>query len=190
MAYIWQGVRTVDDLELLEALKRCDPNALETLWARYAGMMAYIVRGILPDPHEAEECLARVRVKLWEKLPSYQKEIASLSTWITAVCRNAAYDRLRQLQRQAQRTAPLTDWTPDPTPGPEGSLLRRERLERLNNALGALRDSDRRLFYRKYYYLQSTAQIAAELGLSERAVEGRLYRIRARLQKLLGGDMP
>ena len=178
----------MDDSELLERLKRGDPDALEALWARYAGMAAYIVRGILPDPHETEECLARIRVKLWEKMPGYQEETASLSTWITAVCRNAAYDRLRQLRRQAEHTAPLTDLTPDPSPSPEETLLRRERLERLKAALNVLRDSDRRLFYRKYYYLQSTAQIAAELGLSERAVEGRLYRIRTRLQKLLGGD--
>ena len=51
-----------------------------------------------------------------------------------------------------------------------------------------IRDRDRALFYRKYYYYQSTAQMAAGLGLTERAVEGRLYRIRKRLQKELGGD--
>ena len=180
----------MEDQELLERLKRGDPDALAALWTRYAGMVSYIVRGILPDPRETEECVAEIRVKLWEKLSGYQEETASLSTWITAVCRNAAYDRLRRLRRRAEHSAPLTEQTPDPAPTPEEALLRRERTERLKKALNALRDSDRRLFYRKYYYLQSTAQIAAELGLSERAVEGRLYRIRARLQKLLGGDTP
>ena len=47
---------------------------------------------------------------------------------------------------------------------------------------------DRNLFLRKYYYYQSTAQMAAELGLTVRGVEGRLYRIRKHLQKELGGD--
>ena len=37
------------------------------------------------------------------------------------------------------------------------------------------------------HILQSTAQIAAELGLSPRAVEGRLYRLKKRLAKALGG---
>ena len=32
-------------------------------------------------------------------------------------------------------------------------------------------------------------RIAAELGTTERAVEGRLYRIRKKLQKQLGGDV-
>ena len=65
----------------------------------------------------------------------------------------------------------------------------KERRERLQAALTALSARDRNLIYRKYYYLQSTARMAAELGLTERAVEGRLYRIRQKLQKKLGGEL-
>lgn len=70
---------------------------------------------------------------------------------------------------------------------PEGELLRRERTEALTRALNALSASERRLIYRKYYYRQSTAQIASELGLTERAVEGKLYRLKRRLRDMLGG---
>lgn len=55
-------------------------------------------------------------------------------------------------------------------------------------ASAAYPSSSRLLFYRKYYYRQSTAQIAVELGTTERAVEGRLYRIKKALRKALGGD--
>ena len=51
-----------------------------------------------------------------------------------------------------------------------------------------LPEAERKLFYRRYYYLQPISQIAAELGLSQRAVEGRLYRLRNRLRQELGGD--
>ena len=73
-------------------------------------------------------------------------------------------------------------------PSPEEEVLRRERAAQLRRAVDALSNNERLLFYRKYYYLQSTAQIAAELGLTERAVEGRLYRLRGRLRRLMGGD--
>ena len=163
--------------------------AMDRLLERYGPMMAYVVGGILSDPHEAEECLAKIRAKLWEKASSFDGERAGIATWLTAVCRNAAYDRLRALERQARRSGELTPETPDPAPGPEEELLRRERVQALERALGTLSQADRRLFYRKYYYLQSTARMAAELGTTERAVEGRLYRIRKKLQKQLGGDM-
>ena len=73
---------------------------------------------------------------------------------------------------------------------PEDALLRREQAERLTAAIARLGETDRRLFYRRYYYLQPIAQIAAEMGMTERAAEGRLYRLRQRLRRELGGDAP
>ena len=161
---------------------------LVQLMQKYGPMMEYIVRGILSDPHEAEECLAQIKAKLCEKHTLYDAEKSSPATWLTAVCRNAAYDRLRALKRQQEHTGELTDDLPDPTPGPEEQVLRSERQAALQAAIGTLNTADRQLFYRKYYYLQSTARIAAELSTSERAIEGRLYRIRKKLQKQLGGE--
>jgi len=161
---------------------------LEQLLQKHGPMMAYIVRGILSDPHEAEDCLAQIKAKLWEKADLYDDTKSSPATWLTAVCRNAAYDRLRALKRQTDRSGELTDDIPDPAPGPEEQLLREERSLALREAILSLSFADQQLFYRKYYYLQSTQRIAAELSTSERAVEGRLYRIRKKLQKQLGGE--
>lgn len=55
--------------------------------------------------------------------------------------------------------------SPSPELTPEEALLRQERQTALQAALGQLSAGERLLFYRKYYYLQSTAQIALELGL-------------------------
>ena len=51
-----------------------------------------------------------------------------------------------------------------------------------------LSQKERNLFYRKYYYLQSTEKIAAEMGMTVRSVEGKLYRIKKKLRKMMGGD--
>ena len=82
----------------------------------------------------------------------------------------------------------LSESTPSPDPTPEETLLKKERQEALKTALSRLSYKDRLLFYRKYYYRQSTAQIAAELGMTERAVEGKLYRVKKQLRKSLGGE--
>ena len=58
----------------------------------------------------------------------------------------------------------------------------------MKKELYAFSDRDRLIFYRKYYYMQSTAQIAAEMGMTERAVEGKLYRMKIQLRKRLGGE--
>ena len=162
---------------------------IEALLERHGPMMAYVVRGILSDPHEQEECLAQVRARVWERWESYDREKSSPATWLTALCRNAAYDRLRAQARQRERRGALDETMADPAPGPEEALLQKERLETLSRLLSAMSAGDRALFYRKYYYLQSTQQMAAELGTTARAVEGRLYRIRKKLQKQMGGEL-
>ena len=78
--------------------------------------------------------------------------------------------------------------TPSSEPTPEEIILREERQRELRRALGRLNQKERNLFYRKYYYLQSTAKIAAEMGMTERSVEGKLYRIKKKLRKMMGGD--
>ena len=131
----------------------------------------------------------QVRARVWERWESYDRERSSPATWLTALCRNAAYDRLRAQARQRERTGALDETLADPAPGPEEVLLQKERLETLSRLLSAMSAGDRALFYRKYYYLQSTQQMAAELGTTARAVEGRLYRIRKKLQKQMGGEL-
>ena len=169
----------MDPSAWMERLQQGDREALEPLLAHYEGMLRYIVSGVLSDPHRQEDCLAEVRLKLWEKREQYDPERSSPATWLTVLCRNAAVDHLRSAQRHSAEA--LDETRPDPAPGPEEQLLRKERAERLERALASLSS--------KYYYLQSTARIAAELGLTPRAVEGRLYRIRKGLQNKLGGDL-
>ena len=74
-------------------------------------------------------------------------------------------------------------------PSPEELIIQKERQSAVNYALRQISPKGRMLFYRKYYYLQSTAQIASELGMTERAVEGKLYRLKKQLRKMLGGEV-
>ena len=73
-------------------------------------------------------------------------------------------------------------------PTPEEIVLKEERKREIRRALDLLSQKERNLFYRKYYYLQSTEKIAAEMGMTVRSVEGKLYRIKKKLRKMMGGD--
>lgn len=175
------------ELELIRGLREKEQGAMTELLHRHGPLMRYIIAPILPDEREREECLSDVAMRVWEKIEQYEPEKGNWLGWLSAITRNTALNRARQNQKEGVHQ-PLKEDLTDGRNQPEEQTLRQERATALKRALAQLSFSERALFYRKYYYLQSTAQIAAELGMTERAVEGKLYRIKKQLRERLGGD--
>lgn len=164
-----------------------DKEAFGRFLARYTPLMRYIIAPILVDERDREECLSDICLRVWENIGKFDPNKGSFSTWLTIITRNTALSHARRLPPQTQ---PLHEDIVAPQSDPEALLLQKERQKALHKALQHLSERDALLFYRKYYFCQPTAQIAAELGTTERSVEGRLYRIRKKLQKLLKGEWP
>ena len=161
-------------------------QGMDALLLHYGPLMRYIIAPILQNPQDREDCLSEVSMRVWEKIGQFDGEKGSFCAWLTAITRNTALNHARKASGSSAEE--LSESTPSPELSPEETLLKKERQEALKTALSRLSYKDRLLFYRKYYYRQSTAQIAAELGMTERAVEGKLYRVKKQLRKSLGGE--
>ena len=161
-------------------------QGMDALLLHYGPLMRYIIAPILQNPQDREDCLSEVSMRVWEKIGQFDGEKGSFRAWLTAITRNTALNHARRASGSSAEE--LSESTPSPELSPEETLLKKERQEALKTALSRLSYKDRLLFYRKYYYRQSTAQIAAELGMTERAVEGKLYRVKKQLRKSLGGE--
>lgn len=161
-------------------------QGMDALLLHYGPLMRYIIAPILQNPQDREDCLSEVSMRVWEKIGQFDGEKGSFHAWLTAITRNTALNHARRASGSSAEE--LSESTPSPELSPEEALLKKERQEALKTALNRLSYKDRLLFYRKYYYRQSTAQIAAELGMTERAVEGKLYRVKKQLRKSLGGE--
>ena len=175
----------MDREEIIQLIRDRAPQGMEQLLLHFGPLMRYIITPILPDARDREECLSEAAMRVWDKIGRFDPDKGSWTGWLTAVTRNAALNRAK---RQNGAAGELTEDIPSPEPGPEEALLRQERLRELRRAMDELPPRDQALLYRKYYYRQSTDQIARELGATPRAVEGRLYRLKQKLKKQLGGD--
>ena len=171
---------------IIEKLKKRDEHGMDELLLHYGPLLRYVIKPFLADERDREEVLQNVLLAVWDKIDSFNAEKGSWTSWLTAIARNAALNRARAEKRREAGKLPEDE--ADPRPTPEEQLLREERQKALLAALDSLTKSERALFYRKYYYRQSTAQIAAELGTTERAAEGKLYRIKQKLRALLEGE--
>ena len=171
--------------ELINDLLKRSDGSLDQLKLHYGPLIRYVIAPILPDARDREEVFIDILVRVWDRVDQFDPAHGNWSNWLSAIARNAAIDRAR---RNPPVGDELTETIPAPNSDPEQELIRKERQRALHTALNSLESSDKALFYRKYYYRQSTAQIAAEYGTTERAIEGRLYRIKRKLRKVLGGD--
>ena len=176
----------MDEARLVQALQSHQDGAMERFQRLYTPLLRYIIAPILPDERDREECLSDVLLQVWGSIGTFDPGRAALTTWLTHLARNAALNRRRANQRRRE-SGSLDETMPDAADGPEQALLKAEMTRSLWAAVKGLGSRDRELFLRKYYYYQPTGQIAAELGLTVRAVESRLYRVRKHLREELGG---
>ncbi|MCI8608576.1 MAG: sigma-70 family RNA polymerase sigma factor [Firmicutes bacterium] len=162
--------------------------AVEEVIRQNRGLLYYIIRPIVKDENLMEDCFSTVCEVIIKNYEKYDPRLGSLTTWLTRVARNASINFIKNRNHAilASSEEPQTETAID-FDTPESILLRKEQMEELKKALTCLDRTETNIFLRKYYYLQSTQQIGAELGLSQRAVEGRLYRIKKKLLKKLGG---
>ena len=173
--------------EIIELISNRNEQGMTELLRHYGPLMRYIIAPILRDPQDQEDCLSEIVMRVWDKISLFDQQRGSWHAWLTSLARNAALNRARQI-KPILSTDDIPENTASPEPTPEEIILRQERQAAINRALRQLSQKERSLFYRKYYYLQSTAQIASELGMTERAVEGKLYRLKKQLRKVLGGE--
>ena len=171
--------------DVIELIKSRDEGGVSALLTHYGPLMRYVIGPILTSEADREECLSECCMKVWDKIDSYDAARGSWTAWLTAIARNAALNRAGAVRTGIPGLDELPESLPSPEPTPEDAVLERERLETLRRAIAGLNSGERALVFRKYYYFQSTAQIAAELGTTQRAVEGRLHRIRKKLRREL-----
>lgn len=153
--------------DLINALRKRDQKAVETFLQDYTALIRYIIAPILQSPEEREECISEVAMRVWEKIDQYDIKSNSWISWISAIARNAALNRARKI-KYTENIDAVQNEIPSNALTPEEIVLKKEREKALYAALNRLSLNDRLLFFRKYYYRQSTAQIASELGMSER----------------------
>lgn len=177
----------MQEKEIIELIRAKDEKGAEELLLHYGPLMRYIIAPILPNAQDQEECLSEITMRIWDKIGLYDEVRGNWSSWLTALTRNTALNQARKNKTHISMSE-LPENIPSKEPTPEEVVLRKEKQAIIKQALLELPTTERLLFYRKYYYRQPTAQIAAEMGMTERAVEGKLYRLKKQLRKKLGGE--
>ena len=124
----------MDDKQLMERVAGGDEAALQVLLRRFGPLIRYILRPILPDERDREECFADISLRIWQKAAGFDGGKGSLNGWLTALSRNAALNRARG-QRQTDTPLERSCCAVSAAPGC-GPLSRRCRCRSATCSIG------------------------------------------------------
>lgn len=179
----------MDEKEIVALYWARDERAVAETERRYASFCRTIARNILGDTGDAVECLQDTWVRAWNAIPPNRPD--SLRVFLGRITRNLALNRLRNTRAEkrggGQVALALEELAECLSGGetPEEVYDRKEIVKALDRFLGGLPEDFRTVFLRRYWRLDSIAEIARWAGWSESRVSTLLYRLRGRLREFL-----
>ena len=163
-------------------------RAIPELDKKYGAACHRTANNILGNLQDAEECVNDAYLGVWNSIPPQDPE--PLSTYVLRIVRNISIRRV-QYNRAEKRTGnyqecyeELKECIADTTT-PETVYHARELTCYIEEFLDSLSRTNRLLFVRRYWYLDSIKGLASATGINEGAVRTRLSRMRQELKKQL-----
>ena len=155
-------------------------------YGRYCHTIAY---NVLYSEEDAEECVSDTWLRAWGAIPPARPE--SLKAFLGKITRNLAldrYDAAKAKKRGGGETETaideLSEILPDESPQSQ-ALEELELTEILNDFLKTLSPEKRKIFMRRYWYMDSVKEISQMYGISESNVKIILFRCRGELKTVL-----
>ena len=176
------------DSHLRERLRCRDEAVLSEVSDRWGKLLYCLALRITGSGADAEECVNDALLDLWHTPPADSD--TPLLPYISTLVRRRAIDRVR-FNTAARRGGgeyvcaleELDQCLADPDGPCNGESM--EIRDALQAFLDELDRENRAIFLLRYYAAYPNSEIAKRRGLSERAVEMRLNRMRNRLRRVL-----
>ncbi len=179
----------MDDSKIVELYLARDEEAIKETSDKFGSRLRSLANSIVKDRQTAEECENDTYIKAWNSIPPHEPRnylFAFLCKITRHISLNICRDRSR-LKRSAFICELSTEMeqcilSPDDTACRIDDMVFKEAL---NSFLGTLDEEKRNIFLRRYWYLDSVADISKRFSLSESKVKTTLFRCRNGLRKYL-----
>lgn len=179
----------MSDQEILELYLARDEEAVRKTEETYGAFCHTIAYRILKSEDEAAECVNDTWFQAWRTIPPTRPH--SLGAYLAKITRNLSLNRYRsahQKKREADRVAVCIDELQEClTAGttPEQAYEQNFLGEVISDFLRNLPKEERLMFVRRYFYMDTVAEVAGYLGCSESKVKTAMFRCRKKLQEIL-----
>ncbi|HQU67205.1 MAG TPA: sigma-70 family RNA polymerase sigma factor [Albidovulum sp.] len=123
--------------DLIGRVAAADRAAFRALYHAASAKLFGTCLRILKDRGEAEDAVQEVFTRVWLNARRYDAAKARGMTWLIAIARNHAIDRLRARPATSAADDTAADF-PDRSPGPEAQVLARSEARRIADCFDTL----------------------------------------------------
>ena len=173
----------MEDKKIIELFWARNEDAIAEADATYGRKLRALANKILNNREDAEESVSDTYMKTWEIIPPQRPNY--FYAFIASICRHLSFHKV-DWKQAAKRNAEVVALTYEmelciPDTSRDREMEAKEIGKALNDFLESLPKETRLIFLRRYWHVDTIAEIAARYGISESAVQMRLNRTRAKL---------
>lgn len=179
----------MEDRKILDLYFARNEDAIRETDRKYGHYCFSVAWHILFNNEDSQECVNDTWHQTWQLIPPQRPN--RLQYFLARITRGFALNRLRTKTREkrggGEYDAALSELEGVLSAGsdPAAEFAAKELADVINRFLKGRKDRDRNIFVRRYFYLESPAEIARRYGLSENNVSVILSRVRTQLKEHL-----
>lgn len=176
----------MNDDQILDLYFARDERAIRETNESYGAYCMQVAERILTDRQDAEEMVNDMLLRAWHTIPP--KRPAILKLYLAKIVRNLAFSRYRARTAEKRGGGELVLALEELSDclgsgdNPQLTVDAKELTASIQRLLETVSARDRHIFIRRYFFVDSTADIAARFGLKESNVLMILTRVRKKLK--------
>lgn len=179
----------MEDGEIVDLFLARNETAIKETSEKYGEKLRFIAYRVCNDMSTAEECENDTYLKAWNSIPPYTPR-AYLFSFLAKIARCTAIDRLKKITVQ-KRNAQVLELTREleccipSAVDIEAELDEKVLSKAVSDFLRTLSEEKRNIFLRRYWFLDTVADISKRYKITEGKVKSVLFRTRNALRTYL-----
>ena len=179
----------MNDAQIVELFLKRSEQAIGEAKSKYENYCHSIAFNVLHNSEDSEECVNDTFLQAWNTIPPQRPNL--LGSFLGRITRNIALNKYKHNHAQKRGCGhvnvvlgELEDCLPS-TVNTEQIIEDRFIADCLNKFLSEQKGKTRRIFVRRYWYMDSISTISSNFGMSESSVKMLLLRTRNSLKSFL-----
>ena len=155
-----------NEQDLIERLRRRDPDAMSDLYDRYSRIVYSIILRVVRNSAVAEELSQETFLRAWNRSGDFDATRGKIGPWLLTIARNRAIDYLRSTAGQQQATTFELVSSERVTlfVNTEERMVDQEQARRIRAAFSQLKKNQREVLELAYFEGLSQSEMAEKLG--------------------------